>query len=138
MKTFRLISLEILEDDKDQLISHNIPLLDGLILNREEETSQWILECLIDRRYWLFFSDLKESKEELMLQAKITKETNQPATFMSSIIEINDINEGTINVLFAGKLIDRKKDHIEETLKRLIEEGYQGERLLAKFKEAEN
>ncbi|MRH41859.1 hypothetical protein GH741_04125 [Aquibacillus halophilus] len=135
MKTFKLISLDVLEDTSNELLTRTIPLLDGLIIDREDEKSQWVLECLLDKKYFKYFSKIKEKNDAIMLQAKITKEANKPATFMTSIIEINDI-EDHINVLFLGKIIDLKKGQIEKTLKSLIEEGYQGDQLLDKFKDS--
>ncbi|WP_226034549.1 YwpF-like family protein [Aquibacillus saliphilus] len=134
MKTFKLISLDVLEDIKSDIVSHNIPLLDGLIIDREDEKSQWVLECLLDQSYSKYFSNIKKKNDAIMLQAKITKETNKPATFMSSIIEINDIKDH-VSILFLGKIIDLKKGQIEQTLKALIEEGYQGDQLLNEFKD---
>ena len=37
MKSFRLVSLEILEDDDDTAVE--IPLEDGLIINKEDDRS---------------------------------------------------------------------------------------------------
>lgn len=134
LKTFKLISLTVLEDNDEDIIAHEIPLLDGLIIDREDEKNQWVVESFLDVSYYEFFSNLESLGKPIMLHAKITKETNQPATFMSSIIDINKM-EKNINVLFIGELIDRKKGQIEKTLKKLIEEGYQGKKLLDMFKD---
>ncbi|SDJ75989.1 YwpF-like family protein [Sediminibacillus albus] len=134
MKTFKLISLDVLEDKPAEIRPRNIPLLDGLIINREDDKNHWILEAYLDHSYTSYFRDLKKENDKIMLQAKITKESNQPATFMASILDINDIGEH-INVLFLSTLVDRKKSEIEKTLKSLIEEGYQGDELLDEFKD---
>ena len=44
MKTFKLFSLEVVEDDK----SVEVPLEDGLILNKEDERSTWLIEAYTD------------------------------------------------------------------------------------------
>ncbi|WP_053219845.1 YwpF-like family protein [Virgibacillus senegalensis] len=133
MKTFKLISLDVLEDQQEEIRPRNIPLLDGLIINREDDQNHWLLEAYLDKSYEVYFQTLKE-ENEVMIQGKITKESNQPATFMASVIDINKIGEH-INVLFLGTLVDRKKGEIERTLKVLIEEGYQGDELLEQFKD---
>lgn len=51
------------------------------------------------------------------------------------MIGINEISGDMINVLFQGSVVDHRKSRIEEMLKMIIEEGYQGESLLKKFKE---
>nr|WP_204500541.1 YwpF family protein [Aquibacillus albus] len=134
MKTFKLISLDLLEEGNEEIVVTNIPLLDGLIIDREDEKSQWVLEGVLDRSYQRYFEKFKKKNEQLMLQAKITKESNQPATFMCSIMGINEMDDH-INILFIGNLIDRKKGQIERTLKLLIDEGFQGEELLDEFKD---
>ncbi|MDC3416557.1 YwpF-like family protein [Aquibacillus salsiterrae] len=134
MKTFKLISLDLLEDKNEEIIVSNIPLVDGLIIDREDEKNHWVIEALLNRNYAKYFNELNEKNEEFMLQAKITKPSNQPATFMCSILSINKMDEH-INVLFLGSLIDRKKGQIERTLRLLIDEGYQGEELLDEFKD---
>ncbi|MDC3412741.1 YwpF-like family protein [Aquibacillus sp. 3ASR75-11] len=134
MKTFKLISLDVLEDKQKDIVQHKIPLLDGLIINREDDKNHWVLEAYLDKSYLVYFNEFHNHNEPIMLQAKITKESNEPATFMSTVIDVNEIGDH-INVLFIGTLVDRKKSLIEHMLKTLIEEGHQGEKLLEEFKE---
>jgi hypothetical protein len=51
------------------------------------------------------------------------------------MIGMNDITEEKINVLFQGNVVDHSKSRIEDMLRMIMEEGYQGESLLKKFKE---
>jgi|SRR5690625_1025730 len=134
MKTFKLKSLEIFAHEEEEILQHNIPLLDGLIINREDDQDQWTIEAFIDKSYYSFFEELKEENDEFMIQVKITKESNEPATFITSIIGINEIGEN-MNILLVGTIVDRRINKIEEMLSSLIEEGYQGNELLEKFKE---
>jgi hypothetical protein len=134
MKTFKLKSLEIFDQKEEEILQHNIPLLDGLIINREDDQDQWTIEAFIEKSHLAFFKKLKEENDEIMLQVKITKESNAPATFITSIIGINEIGEN-MNILFVGTIVDRRINKIEEMLTSLIEEGYQGNDLLDKFKE---
>jgi hypothetical protein len=134
VKTFKLKSLEVFDQKEEEIMQHNIPLLDGLIINREDDQDQWTIEAFIDKSHLSFFEKLKEEAEEIMLQVKITKESNEPATFITSIMGINEIGEN-MNILFVGTIVDRRINKIEEMLTSLIEKGYQGNDLLEKFKD---
>lgn len=134
MKTFKLNSLSVLESKKDQIKEHPIELIDGLIINREDDEGQWLTEAYTDQKYKGLFQRLKNSQEELMIEVKITKESNAPVTFITTIVGINDIGD-FMNVLLIGKMIDKRKGIIEDLLSDLIAKGYQGEELLARFKE---
>lgn len=133
MKTFKLKALEVIEKIDEEMIKNKIPLIDGLIINREDDENQWVIEAYIDYSYLDYFRTLKEKNDEVIIQTKITKESNAPAFFMTSVIGVNEI-DASMNVLFKGKIIDRHKDEIEEMLGSLIEQDYQGEELLIQFK----
>lgn len=111
----------------------HIDLIDGLVINREDEHG-WLIEAFTDRKYWDFFTSIKDTKE-LMIQVKITREENDPAFFLTEIVSINEIGDNRMNVLFQGKIVDHSKRRIEKLLEIIIEEGYQGRSLLEKFKE---
>ncbi|WP_269412561.1 YwpF family protein [Lentibacillus daqui] len=134
MKTFKLRKLETLETVEEDIILHEIPLIDGLIINKEDDYDHWVIEAYLDRSYQAFFEDLANRGDEVMLQVKITKESNAPATFITSIVGINEIGSNT-NVLFLGTIIDQQKSKVNALLRKLVEEGYQGESLINKFKE---
>ncbi len=133
MKTFKLNELIIMGDEEDNIIQKKIPLKDGLIINREDKYG-WIIEAFLDIEYYEYFNALKVL-EELIIQVKITREENDPAFFITKISGINKINDNKMNVIFEGKIVDHRKSSIEKMLKTIIEEGYQGESLLKKFKE---
>ncbi|MEI3604882.1 YwpF family protein [Pseudogracilibacillus sp. SE30717A] len=133
MKTFKLKGLKIMANEEDGVERKQIPLHDGLVINREDKFG-WLIEAYIDKIYLAYFNKVK-NVEELMIQVKITREDNDPAFFITKVIGINQINEDRINVLFQGEVVDHRKSRIEEMLQMIIEEGYQGESLLKKFKE---
>jgi len=110
-----------------------IPLHDGLVINREDKYG-WLIESYVDIQFLPYFESLQKV-DEIMIQVKITREENDPAFFITKVIGINEINEERINVLLQGKVVDHRKSRIEEMLQMIIEEGYQGESLLKKFKE---
>lgn len=137
MKTFELKYLNVILNKSDEIIDHEIPLLDGLIINREDESNRWVLEALIEKKYWHFFEKLKEQKEDIIVQVKITTETNEPASLITNILSLNELEE-EMNVLFMGTIIDEEKNKIEKILKELIDQGFSGEELLDKFKTSYN
>src|SRR5690625_1729428 len=128
MKTFMFKALDIIENGSRK----KVELIDGLIINREDEENQWIIEAYIDQKYLSYFKKLQDKNEEIMIEVKITKETNDPATFITSMIGLNEI--GTqMDVLFRGTIaVDQHSSRIEQVLKSLIDQGYQGEELLEK------
>lgn len=133
MKTFKLKALEIIGNEDESIRHHNIPLIDGLIINREDEENQWVIEAYTESKYLGYFEKLRKENEEIMIKVKITKETNDPAIFITSLIGLNEI-ETQMNVLFKGTIVDQRNSKIEKVLKTLIDEDFQGEELLEKFK----
>lgn len=133
MKTFKLKGLKVMNNQEESVKRKHIDLIDGLVINREDEHG-WLIEAFTDRKYWDFFTSIKDTKE-LMIQVKITREENDPAFFLTEIVSINEIGDNRMNVLFQGKIVDHSKRRIEKLLEMIIEEGYQGRSLLEKFKE---
>ncbi|MCT2534345.1 YwpF-like family protein [Aquibacillus koreensis] len=134
MKTFKLIALEVFEESGENKLSHPIPLLDGLIIDREDEINQWVIEALLKRSQLDFFNQLQKNKP-FMVQVKITKDSNRPATFVVTILTINEIDDH-ISILLLGTLADQKKGVFEKRLATLIDKGYEGSELLDKFKDS--
>jgi len=132
MKTFYLKSLAILHEAADGFERSDIELIDGLIINREDENHGWIVEAYIDKNYDSYFMKIKE-QGKVMIEVKITSEHNDPATMIAEIIGMNELGK-EINVLFRGKIVDERKERIEKKLKELIDQGYQGDQLLEKLK----
>ncbi|WP_082234362.1 YwpF-like family protein [Halobacillus massiliensis] len=133
MKTFKLVSLDIVEEKNDDITQRRIKLNDGLIINREDEKSRWVVEAYVDSSYREYFEPIMTNSDELLIQVKITKSSNQPATFLARIIDLNIIGD-EMNVIFMGTMVDRRREQIEKILKALLDEGYQGEDLLEEFK----
>lgn len=132
VKTFKLKKLEIVKH-KEDIENTAIPLLDGLIINREDEENQWMIEAYVTKDFKGIFDEFYKNQQEIMVQATITKETNEPATFITTIINMNEI-EDNMNVLFLGTMLDRKKAIIMDRLTELIKKGYQGNQLIKMLK----
>lgn len=85
MKTFKLVALDLIEQKEEEVVQNNIPLIDGLIINREDDDNTWLMEAYTEHSYFELFTALQEY-DEILLQVKITKESNEPATFITSKI----------------------------------------------------
>ncbi|WP_101843707.1 YwpF-like family protein [Halobacillus sp. Marseille-P3879] len=133
MKTFKLVSLDIVEEKNEDITQRRIKLNDGLIINREDDRGRWVIEAYVHNEYENFFQEILTNSEEVMIQVKITKSSNRPATFLAKVIDTNVIGED-MNVIFMGTMVDRRQENIEKMLKSLLDEGYQGEELLEEFK----
>lgn len=129
MKTFKLVSLQLVEENG--LI--DIQLDDGLIINKEDEKSTWLLEAFIDKSYLEYFKKRADDKDELTIQVVITKKENDPAAFQTKITSISEL-ENHISILFEGSLKRTKNDYAELLLQDLLDKGFIGESLLDEFK----
>lgn len=128
MKTFKLISLQIVEEN--ELVE--IELEDGLIISQENDQSTWIIEAYVNKTYDEYFQNISK-QNRVMLQVVITKKENSPAAFETKIITVKKL-DNHISILFQGKLKKTNNDYAEIVLKKLIDQGLTGEELLKEFK----
>lgn len=133
MKTFILKSLKIMEVVDKGIVYRSIPLIDGLIINREDEMNQWVVEAYIDHSHLNYFTTLQESGNEIIIQVRITKESNEPAGFITTIIGMNEI-DAQMNVLFKGTIIDHGTEEMDKMFKTLVDKQYFGKELISEFK----
>lgn len=129
MKTFKLISLQIIDDSE----ALDITLHDGLIINKEDERNRWLIEAYVGANYHDFFTKLLESKKETPAQVVISKKENDPASFTTRVLSVKKI-DGRLSVLFEG-FLKRSKNYAELLLSDLIDKGLSGEELLSEFRE---
>ncbi|TWD99400.1 YwpF-like protein [Neobacillus bataviensis] len=130
MKSFKLYSLDVVDDGN----SVEIPLVDGLILNKEDEHSTWLLEAYTDLSLYDYFKKISEEDRDIIIEAVITKKENAPAYFQTKICSLIKF-EKHLSVLFQGQLRRNKSDYSELLLDSLIEKGLKGPELLKEFKE---
>lgn len=128
MKTFKLISLQIVEED--ELVE--VELEDGLIISQENDQSTWMIEAYVKKTYDAYFQKLFK-QNEVIIQVVITKKENSLAAFQTKITTIKQL-ENHISILFQGKLKKTNNDYAEIALKKLIDQGLSGEELLNEFK----
>ncbi|MHA6252031.1 YwpF family protein [Oceanobacillus sp. CAU 1775] len=134
MKTFKLKKIEIVDYDAAPYKANDVPLIDGLIINREDNDHNWLIEAFVEKEYMEYFKQIQATHDELIVHVKITTELNEKATCLSKIIGIKEIGD-RMNVLFLGKMIDQRTTKLEAYLQELVEEGHKGDVLLEKFKE---
>ncbi|SDZ59061.1 YwpF-like protein [Evansella caseinilytica] len=137
MKTFKLCSLAILVDDKEAAdrpyAGKDIPLVDGLIINKEETRKNWFLDVVITKEWLPFFEESHKEQKQFMVEVTITKPTNDPATLVCRVKNIHELKE-YISVHLDGVLVVQKDDLSDMLLQMLISEGYSGEALFEEFK----
>ncbi|MDR7079625.1 hypothetical protein J2Y03_004683 [Neobacillus niacini] len=130
MKSFKLVALEIVEDGN----SVEVPLEDGLIINKENERASWLLEAYTDLTLYDYFKKIHEENREVIVQAVITKRENDPAFFQTKVSSLNKF-ENHMSVLFEGRLRRNRSDYSELLLDSLLEQGLGGQALLEEFKD---
>ncbi|MCP3739739.1 YwpF-like family protein [Rossellomorea sp. BNER] len=129
MKTFKVITLQIVnhEDLKD------IEILDGLIINKEDEKRTWLIEAFMPKSYYDFFREAQQSENDIEVQVVISQKANDPAAFMTSIRCIKQMDEH-LSILFEGKLKKQRNEYAELLLDDLIQQGFNGEKLSLEFR----
>ncbi|TYR80151.1 hypothetical protein FZC66_13550 [Priestia megaterium] len=131
MKTFKLVALQTVNKQEER---QQIELTNGLIINKEDEENNWVIEAVIDKHFHTMFELLLTNKEKIKVEATISKKTNDPATFLAIIVSITPIGEHHISILMNGILLERRLHFAEVLLANLIEQGLTGSNLLAQFK----
>ena len=133
MKTFKLVELLIVDYESETYETVEIPLIDGLIINREDKENRWLVEAYVNGEWLDYFESLREKYEQLIIHVRITTKVNDLATCISSIIDINAIGDN-MNVLLLGTMVNRRTATVEKILQKLKEEGEKGEGLLSQLK----
>jgi hypothetical protein len=130
MKSFKLVSLEIVDDGT----SVEVPLEDGLIINKEDDRSTWLLEAYTDLSLYDYLDEISKQNRDLIVEAVITKKDNDPAFFQTRIVTLNKFEHHT-GVLLEGQLRRKRRDYSEILLENLLQKGLNGPTLLTEFKE---
>ncbi|RHW37226.1 hypothetical protein D1B31_15755 [Neobacillus notoginsengisoli] len=130
MKTFRLVSLGIL-DNEDMT---EIPLESGLIINKEDEQANWLIEAYTDISFYEYFKKIEEKENEFIVQVNITSRENDPAFFQTRLCTLKKF-ERHISVLLEGRLRKTRTDYAELLLGQLLDKGLDGDTLLDEFRD---
>ncbi|KZR57571.1 YwpF family protein [Pseudobacillus badius] len=127
MKTFKIAGFYLAWQGDAQ----EIELLDGLIINREDDKRSWLIELFVDPTYEEAFRQ-HENQEEMKVQVLITHPNNDPALFSAQMREMNILQDG-INILLEGKLRQMRNEYAKQVLSDLISQGISGEELVDAF-----
>jgi len=127
MKTFKLVSFALNGEQGCQ----EIPFIDSLIINQENEKKTWLIEVFIEKKHLSPFLDFAPG-EEFPVSVIITDRENPPAHLIVSITSLKTMDDYA-SILMEGKL-QRRPDNGEKVLESLIKEGFSGERLLQEFR----
>ncbi|WP_157796290.1 YwpF family protein [Bacillus xiapuensis] len=128
MKTFKIAGFFLSEPD----YSREIELIDGLIINRENEQRSWLIELYVDYQYEDLFKACQRQGEEINVQLLISHRDNDPATFTAKMREMNKLDRG-INVLLEGRLQKMRNLYAKQVLERLVSKGLEGDALIDAF-----
>ncbi|WP_428910074.1 YwpF family protein [Niallia sp. Krafla_26] len=129
MKTFKLISLYVVEEHGLKEIN----LIEGLVINKENDTRTWLLEAYVSVDYLEYFEELLKKDSPSTLQIIISRRENDPAFFYSQFLKINKLGNGRMSLLFSG-YVKNSNTYVELLLADLIERGLTGQELLQEFK----
>jgi hypothetical protein len=134
MKTFKLVSLAVMEDEK----SIDVTLDHGLIINKEDEHSTWLLEAYTrDLTLYDYFKKMNDEDQDIIVQVVITKPDNDPV-FLQTKITCVQLFKEHISVLLQGHLRRTTKNHSQMLLESLLQQGFAGDSLLSEFIKKKN
>ncbi|PIC04333.1 hypothetical protein CS060_10440 [Anoxybacillus flavithermus] len=128
VKTFKLVALTLLHDQKQ-----DIPLIDGLMINKEDENKRWLIEAYVEQTYRELFTSLKESGTTFDALVTISRKTNDPAHVRATVRSVTMMGE-RMSILMDAVIIKRS-NLAEVVLEDLVQRGLHGETLLQQFKE---
>lgn len=128
MKTFKLISLEVVEDDK----SVEVPLDHGLIINKEDDSSTWLIEAYTRLDLYDYFKKIEDAKKDVIVLVVITKPDNDPVYLQTKLSCLQRFKEH-VSVLLEGQLRRNRRGYSEILLQNLINQGLYGDELLEEF-----
>ncbi|CUA80789.1 YwpF-like family protein [Anoxybacillus suryakundensis] len=128
MKTFKLVALTLLHGQKQ-----DISLIDGLMINKEDENKRWLIEAYVEQTYRELFTSLKESEAPFDALVTISRKTNDPAHVRATVRSVTMMGE-RMSVLMDAVIIQRS-NLAEVVLEDLVQRGLHGETLLQQFKQ---
>ncbi|APH03425.1 YwpF family protein [Bacillus weihaiensis] len=134
MKTFKLVDLKLRFDEEKEAPPEEIPLIDGLVVNREDGENSWLIEALIPDNFQSYFQTLLDADEKKKVFVTISKKTNAPAQILARVKTITPL-EPNISILLDGRLLTSRPVHDPaELLQTLMEQGLAKEGLMVEFK----
>lgn len=103
MKTFKLAYVEI----SDGVVFTPYHLLDGLIINQEDEKQRWLIELFLNLDDFKVFENYLNQSTRLQINVKISRIDNNPAQLEGTIITLLELGN-QISVLIDCKMKTQK------------------------------
>lgn len=129
MKTFKAVRFQIVSENSSVA---EYELLDGLIINKENSGTGWVLEIVISDIHQEQMQAYMEAETLLDIRVVITRPSNDPALFDATIKHITPLN-GSISVVFECHIYTLRQVYAENLLEQLVNEGMQGQELITTF-----
>jgi hypothetical protein len=134
MKTFKLVSLMVMEGDD----GINVPIDHGLIINKEDGRSTWLLEAYSrSLDLYDYFKKIQDEDKAIIVKVVITKPENDPV-FLQTNISCLQLFQEHISVLLQGQLRRTTRNHSQMLLENLLHQGFAGDALLSEFIKKKN
>ncbi|UBH08384.1 YwpF-like family protein [Macrococcus armenti] len=128
MKTFKAIRFQIVEDESMK----EYMLYDGVIINKENSGTGWLLEILIDEIHLETMESYMQNGTILDTRVVITRASNDPAMFEATIKDIQVLGE-KISVIFECHIYTLRQTYAEKLLEQLVNDGLSGQSLITAF-----
>ncbi|QLK86501.1 YwpF-like family protein [Staphylococcus sp. 17KM0847] len=129
MKTFKAVRFQIVSNNSSVT---EYELVDGVIINKENRGTGWLLEIVISDIHREQMEYYKKHRTMLNIRVVITRPSNDPALFDATIKHITPLQD-KISVIFECHIYTLRQVYAESLLEQLVEEGLQGEELTKTF-----
>ena len=129
MKTFKAVRFQIVSEQGGLT---EFELEDGVIINKENRGTGWLLEIVISDAHYEAMKQYQDEGRLLDIRVVITRPSNDPALFDATIQRITKLDK-TISVVFECHIYTLRQVYAESLLEQLIDEGLSGEELKKTF-----
>lgn len=129
MKTFKAVRFQIVSEQGGLT---EFELEDGVIINKENRGTGWLLEIVISDAHYEAMKQYQDEGRLLDIRIVITRPSNDPALFDATIQRITKLDK-TISVVFECHIYTLRQVYAESLLEQLVDEGLSGEELKKTF-----
>ena len=129
MKTFKAVRFQIVSENGGVT---EYELEDGVIINKENSGTGWLLEIVISDYHYETMKAFQEDDSLLDIRVVITRPSNYPALFDATIKHITKLQH-SISVVFECHIYTLRQVYAESLLEQLIDEGLTGDELKTSF-----
>lgn len=129
MKTFKAVRFQIVSEQGGLT---EFELEDGVIINKENRGTGWLLEIVISDAHYEAMKQYQDEGRLLDIRVVITRPSNDPALFDATIQRITKLDK-TISVVFECHIYTLRQVYAESLLEQLVDEGLSGEELKKTF-----